>query len=325
MSKKIKLQLGSLLLISITACLAPPDIDKSTTPQLMRNFIIDINEYADTNSEKEFIIIPQNGQELITNDLNTNGKINQDYIDAIDATGREDLYYGYTADDKATPESATTYMKSFLDLYYTNNKAVLVIDYCSTEANMENSKTKNEENGFLVAVAQERMLDSIPTGTAKPTFNTNPITTMSDAKNFLYLINPDSKFSSKEEFLTEIDKTEYDLFIIDLFWGTEILTKEEIKKLQTKPNGNQRLLICYMSIGEAEDYRFYWQDDWKPGDPTWIYYENPNWKGNYKVFYWEKEWQDIIMGSDTSYLDKIIDAGFDGVYLDIVDAFEYFN
>ncbi len=46
---------------------------------------------------------------------------------------------------------------------------------------------------------------------------------------------------------------------------------------------------------------------------------------NYKVRYWEDGWQDIIFGNDNSYLKKILDAGFDGVYLDIIDGFEYFE
>ena len=33
----------------------------------------------------------------------------------------------------------------------------------------------------------------------------------------------------------------------------------------------------------------------------------------------------IIFGNDESYLHKIIDSGFDGVYLDIIDAFEFFE
>ena len=31
------------------------------------------------------------------------------------------------------------------------------------------------------------------------------------------------------------------------------------------------------------------------------------------------------MGSPDAYLDRILAAGFDGVYLDIIDAFEYFE
>ena len=52
---------------------------------------------------------------------------------------------------------------------------------------------------------------------------------------------------------------------------------------------------------------------------------NPNWAGNFKVQYWNPTWQSIIYGNETSYVKKIINAGFDGVYLDIIDAFQYFE
>jgi len=80
-----------------------------------------------------------------------------------------------------------------------------------------------------------------------------------------------------------------------------------------------------MSIGEAEDYRYYWQSNWTVGNPSWLESENPDWKGNYKVKYWHQEWKDIIYGTADSYLEKIINANFDGVYLDIIDAFEYYE
>ena len=101
--------------------------------------------------------------------------------------------------------------------------------------------------------------------------------------------------------------------------------REKINTLKTKNNGGKRLVISYMSIGEAEDYRYYWKSGWDINPPVWLADENPYWLGNYKVRYWIKEWQDIIFGSESSYLKKIIDAGFDGVYLDIIDAFEYFE
>ena len=43
--------------------------------------------------------------------------------------------------------------------------------------------------------------------------------------------------------------------------------------------------------------------------------------GNYKVRYWDPAWQAIVL----EYLDKIIDQGFAGAYLDIIDAFEYWS
>jgi cysteinyl-tRNA synthetase, unknown class len=77
--------------------------------------------------------------------------------------------------------------------------------------------------------------------------------------------------------------------------------------------------ICYISIGEAESYRFYWDTDWETNKPEWLGNENPDWEGNYKVRFWYNDWKYIIY----SYLDEIIDQGFSGIYLDIIDAFEY--
>ncbi len=81
------------------------------------------------------------------------------------------------------------------------------------------------------------------------------------------------------------------------------------------------LPLAYLSIGEAEDYRFYWQDEWDESPPSWLGSENPEWPGNYPVKYWHPEWQAIIF----RYLRRIAEQGFVGVYLDRVDAFEYWS
>ena len=101
-------------------------------------------------------------------------------------------------------------------------------------------------------------------------------------------------------------------------------TPEQVARMQAgRPQG--RLVLAYMSIGEAEDYRFYWRQDWRPGNPAWLLPVNPEWSGNYSVEYWQPEWKRILYGSPDAYLDKIIDAGYDGVYLDIIDAYERFE
>lgn len=127
--------------------------------------------------------------------------------------------------------------------------------------------------------------------------------------------------------LTAVGNSAYDLVVMDYSAdGTDAqaFTPSQIATLQTSPGGNKHLL-SYMSIGEAEDYRYYWDPDWVNNPPEWLDGENPDWAGNYKVKYWYSEWQAIIYGSETSYLDKIIAAGFDGTYLDIIDAYEYYE
>ena len=89
---------------------------------------------------------------------------------------------------------------------------------------------------------------------------------------------------------------------------------EEIKKAGVIP-------VAYISIGEAEDYRFYWDESWAEKPPEWLGPENPEWKGNFAVKYWDDGWKRIVF----AYLDRIIEQGFSGVYLDKVDEFEYWS
>ena len=117
-----------------------------------------------------------------------------------------------------------------------------------------------------------------------------------------------------------------ELAVIDYSYdGTE---EQEVPKSDLtamKFGKHPKAIVSYMSIGEAENYRFYWKDEWETNPPSWLGPENPNWPGNYKVRYWDPEWQRIIFGTSESYLDRIIKAGFDGVYLDIIDAYEFFQ
>lgn len=119
--------------------------------------------------------------------------------------------------------------------------------------------------------------------------------------------------------------TDYDLLVIDYSRdGTAAgaFSAEEIAALKTKPDGSRRIVLCYLSIGEAEDYRFYWRAEWSSRRPGWLLGENPDWLGNYQIRFWDDAWQAIVYGSPEAYLDAIIGAGFDGAYLDRADAYE---
>jgi cysteinyl-tRNA synthetase len=314
------------LLILISSC---SDDDDSPDYNLdfkqeMRDFVIGISQYAKL-VDSDFIVIPQNGQELVTIDGEEDGLPALTYLSAISGVGREDLFYGYDNDNDATPEVDRIYMISFLDICEDNNVEVLTTDYCWTESKMDDSYSQNEAKDYISFAAPDRELNVIPDYPVHIyNENTNAITSLSDAQNFLYLLNPEN-FANKQAFIDAISLTNYDLIIIDGFFDDVLLSSNDITQLKTKHNGGTRLVISYMSIGEAEDYRYYWESGWNSSKPDWIEAENPDWEGNYKVKYWETDWQHIIYGSTESYLDKILGIGFDGVYLDIIDAFEYFE
>jgi len=289
----------------------------------MRNFVIGINHYS-KSFNPNFYIIPQNGIELITQNGTESGNIHNAYIDAIDGQAQEGLFYGYEQDDEITPTQITAYLKQFLNKAKTNRKKILITDYCFTPSHIVDSYHKNNAEGYACFVATSRELDLLPSVTIN-NVNNNHIENLSDVQNFLYLINS-HQYIDKSTFLSELRASNYDLLIIDAFFndGTAF-TRQDINALKYKTNGTRCLVIAYMSIGEAEDYRYYWKQEWNTELPAWISMENPQWPGNYKVKYWEKEWQNIIYGNDDSYVKKIIDSEFDGVYLDIIDAFEFFE
>ncbi len=112
------------------------------------------------------------------------------------------------------------------------------------------------------------------------------------------------------------------------------LTSEEVGQIRGA-GSSRKVVLSYLSIGEAEVGRAYWMDEWIANDqlttaaPAFLAKPNPSFPDNFKVRFWMKAWQDLIVGTPAdgsqSYLDRIIDAGFDGVYLDIIDAFFYFG
>lgn len=296
----------------------------------MRSLVMEIAAYARI-IDSDFIVIPQNGQELITTNGEPDGPLASAYASAIDGQGREDLYYGYDADDTATPAEDRDWMESFLDRALAEGIVPLVTDYCSTQTKVDNSYAQNDIKGYAGFAAPKRELDAIPSYPSPVHGENNAdITSLSDIANFLYLLENSTNFTDKDSFVSGIDATEYDLFIIDLFYSGNgaALDSADIAALKSKPNGSgggSRLVIAYFSIGEAEDYRYYWQPSWSTLLPSFIEEENPDWPGNYKVRYWNPHWKAILFGSPDAYLDRIIAAGFDGVYLDIIDAFEYFE
>jgi len=317
----------AFLLIAFTALSCNKEDDSSNLEdrdfrQDMREFVIGISQKA-KGIKPGFAVIPQNGIELVTENGEADGAISQAYLNAIDGNGQEDLFYGYDNDDQATPTDVSNYLKGFLNVSKNKGKTILVTDYCSMPSKMSNSYQVNATNNYVSFSAPERSLNVIPSGTPYDV-NASVVGNLAQAKNFLYLVNPEN-FLSKTAFINAVTATNYDAIIMDLFLNDEAFTASEINQLRNKANGGKRIIICYMSIGEAEDYRYYWENSWNASKPNWIATENPDWPGNFKVKYWNEDWQNIIYKNSDSYLNKILTAGFDGVYLDIIDGFEYFE
>ena len=326
---KEKQKLAALLLLTIL--LALPDCRLPLGADGGRDFRQDMRDFVQAISasarqgDPDFIVIIQNGHEVLTRNGEADGEPVAPFVEAIDAVARESLFYGFDTDNLPTPEEERDYMLSFTEMARKSRLQVLVTDYCVTRSFVDTSYAWNAARGYLSFAADHRGLDNIPAYPAAP-YNVNAadVTSISAAKNFLYLIDP-GNFPGKNVFLEVVRQTSYDVVLIDLFYDYQPLSPADIASLKRKAGGGERLIIAYMSIGEAEDYRYYWEPEWIVDPPAWLARENPDWPGNYKVRYWDENWQAIIYGNEESYLQRLLDAGFDGVYLDIIDAFHYFE
>jgi cysteinyl-tRNA synthetase, unknown class len=127
--------------------------------------------------------------------------------------------------------------------------------------------------------------------------------------------------------LDTLAKIKADAMVIDYATGggKAPLTAADVARLKIGPDGKKRFVIAYLSVGEAEQYRFYFREEWKTDPPEWLGAENCQWPGAHKVTFWHDSWKDIVWRGRKSYLKRIVDAGFDGVYLDRVDIYDQYQ
>jgi cysteinyl-tRNA synthetase len=134
----------------------------------------------------------------------------------------------------------------------------------------------------------------------------------------------------------ELAKASHDLLVMDFSGngsGASAFTTNEIAAIRNG-TGGKTVAVAYISIGEASEFRDHWNPNWTQDGsvsaplssqaPAWLGPVNPDWPESRKVRYWDPDWQHIIYNDQgTGWLDTIVAQGFDGAYLDIVDAYYF--
>ena len=277
----------------------------------MKDFIKELRN----NTDKEKIIITQNGNELYFK----NGKIDKKFFNITNATTQESLYYGDVLRfNVPTSKGLKNELLELTTPIRKKGKPVFVINYGKGQKKKEFLKKEALKTKFVSELLPSFNADKLYQTIED--YNDEDINSLSEVKNFLCLLNPEN-FSDIEEYYQALRNTNYDLLLIEVSHNNVFFTKEQIEELKIKDNGGKRIVIAYLSIGEAEDYRFYWKKKWNKKKPNWIVKENENWEGNYIVKYCSPEWKDIIK----EYQKKLDEIGVDGYLLDTVDTDQYFE
>lgn len=279
----------------------------------MQDFIIAVSDYARAQ-DPDFILIPQNGEEVLFEGIDPESAVNSRLVNAIDGYGVEELFFnGSYAPDE--------YRLSMLRKVSPGLK-IMAADYLSDDASYNDALQAADAEQFIAFPRYHANYDYkyIPSTVFHE--NATDIQALSQAQNYLYLISTEN-YSDKASFLTAIQQTNFDVVIIDAFFGDDLLTSTDVASLKTKANGGKRLVISYMNIGSAEKYRYYWKKSWGLHHPLWLKKKYDGYKDEIWVKFWKDEWKEIIYGNDDSYTKKLLNAGFDGAYLDNIEGFYF--
>lgn len=276
----------------------------------MRNLIYEIRERA--GDEK--IIIANGGIEIYYDD----NKINEKFLNTVNGILVESTIYGFGGYNKKTPKDQQDIFFNLLSPLKKKDKEIILLEYVDSEKGKKEVKNILKETKFKGETPLSISLNSIYSPTIES--GGKNIKGIEDSNNMLILLNYE-KFSSSEELVRILSYSNFDFLIIDPFVGKEILTKEQVSKIKTRPDGTQRKVIAYMSLGEAETYRDYWDSKWGVGNPKWLIEENKNWANNYIVEFWNSDWKEIIKNMQL----KISNSNFDGYFLDTIDSYQKFE
>ena len=146
--------------------------------------------------------------------------------------------------------------------------------------------------------------------------------TLKDIRFFAYQIQSQEEGDN----VRKLADSRYDMLVIDQarsLKGEEgYESAADVARLKSSmgSSGRKKVVVCYLDVGEAESYRRYWQDTWRVGDPEWIVAPDPDgWDGNYPVKFWRPEWKRIM----NEAMDRIIEDGYDGIYLDWLEVYSF--
>ncbi len=124
--------------------------------------------------------------------------------------------------------------------------------------------------------------------------------------------------------LQRLARTALDLIVVDRTRGArgaQPFTRPELSALRSSRAGAPRVLLAYVSVGQVETYREHWNPRWHRERPDWLGPEDPDWPKHHEVRYWLPGWESLVLEE----VRRAATQGFDGVYLDRVDAFEVWS
>lgn len=153
-----------------------------------------------------------------------------------------------------------------------------------------------------------------------------PANPLKSVKNFMYQTDGLAEAGAVDK----LAQSGYDMVIVaptfDTRGNEKFHAAAMVKSLHDAKPG--RIVLALLNIGQAENFRTYWGEDWHgempgaPAKPGYLIGADPNADPDtFLVRFWRSRWQAVFL-SPRGLIHRIMAAGFDGVCLDGLDAYE---
>jgi cysteinyl-tRNA synthetase, unknown class len=207
-----------------------------------------------------------------------------------------------------------------IDALRSFDQTIMSIEYCSgAEAGAAQAKAQRDKVVSFVATDGPQ-LDRLPPGHV-PQENANPVLGISAVRNWLPMLRGD-RYGTRDQWVTALMGSNYDALLIDVTHrGRDPLTKADLRALHYKNLGAPRLVLADLPIGRAFDSRWYWQKGWGAGNPSFLFAPDSHDLGAFYADLRDPQWKELL----GKYIQGIIDTGFDGVVLDELDTYRWFE
>lgn len=293
----------------------------------MRRFVQSISSFA-RRYKASFAVIARGGTQLLNKARDEDDRKllpAQAYMRSIDGVMVDSVYYG--VDEANLPRNGKISGEILLETELARRQGlkVLAVDYANDPELIDVAYERHEAKGYVPFVAESLRLNGVPEWPDRPfSERPNSILSLRDVHNFM-LLRESRAFGSEAQFALTMHKNNYDMLIVDVFHGRKPLSKRGVETLKFKRTGGKRLVLARVNIGVAASYLYYWKSHWREGAPRFIGAPVAGEPDVYWAEFWQPEWQRIISGDTRSYIWGVIDQGFDGVLLDGIDSFRFFE
>ena len=299
----------------------------------MRMFVQGISKFA-RGYNPNFIVIAGGGLELIVKRDQIDVKKTapaRAYIRSLDGVLQRGIFFGEETNEEPFGAPTDIFLQEKLLKFTEQAKKlglrVFTLDFSKDKKTINKVEKLTNDLGYISLVVNAPAIDiqRIPPYPIPPfRENSRSVLSLGMVKNYITITNS-APFGRQDIFALKMHETNFDMIAVEILHGRRPLSRRAVETLKFKKIGTRRLALAYMDIGSAASYHYYWKSGSRPGFPPWVNEPEPDDPDRYKVEYWRQGWKNIIYGDTNSYMYGLIAQGFDGVILNGLDTYKYFE